>query len=360
MNPQTGQSKFNPRTRPTAVVGAGTLGSRIALMLASSGGEVRVYDARPTQLEIAERFIDSELPKLVKSRAGAVAGRVVFAKTIEPAIAGTWMVVEVVPERLDLKKTVFGDLDRLAPQDAILASNSSSYPSSQFIERVTKPSRVVNTHYYMPPEQIAVEVMSCGKTSDAVIADLMERLPLYGVVPFHVRKESVGFIFNRIWSAVKRESLEVVEEGVSTPAEVDHIFEVLLGTHGGPFRLMDKVGLDVVLDIEEHYAAIHPELPAGPRELLKHSSRKDGWALRQAKGFIPTMGKRRDAAEAYRIGLVDELLPDGHVIERAKAVSKKIIANAHRAGSIEDARVTAGPFWDGPPEFVGAVTDVTA
>jgi len=72
------------------------------------------------------------------------------------------------------------------------------------------------------------------------------------------------------------------------------------------------------------------------------------------------MGKRRDAAEAYRIGLVDELLPDGHVIERAKAVSKKIIANAHRAGSIEDARVTAGPFWDGPPEFVGAVTDVTA
>jgi 3-hydroxybutyryl-CoA dehydrogenase len=97
----------------------------------------------------------------------------------------------------------------------------------------------------------------------------MERLPLYGVVPIHVRKESVGFIFNRIWAAVKRESLEVVEEGVSTPEEVDHIFELLLGTHGGPFRLMDKVGLDVVLDIEEHYAAIHPELPSGPRELLK-------------------------------------------------------------------------------------------
>src|SRR5246127_2813805 len=160
MNPQTSQSKFNPTTRPTAVIGAGTLGSRIALMLASSGGEVRVYDAKAAQLEIAERFIDSELPKLVKSRADAVAGRVVFAKTIEPAIADTWMVVEVVPERLDLKKTIFGDLDRLAPQDAVLASNSSSYPSSQIIERVTKPSRVVNTHYYMPPEQNAVEVMS--------------------------------------------------------------------------------------------------------------------------------------------------------------------------------------------------------
>jgi 3-hydroxybutyryl-CoA dehydrogenase len=120
MNQQTGQSKFNPTTRPSAVIGASTLGSRIALMLASSGGEVRLYDAKAAQLEIAERFIDYQLPKLVKSRAGAVAGRVVFAETLEPAIADTWMVVEVVPERLDLKKTIFGDLDRLAPQDAIL------------------------------------------------------------------------------------------------------------------------------------------------------------------------------------------------------------------------------------------------
>jgi 3-hydroxybutyryl-CoA dehydrogenase len=258
---------------------------------------VRLYDAKAAQLEIAERFIDPELPKLVKSRVGALAGRIVFAKTLEPAIADTWMVVEAVPERLDLKKTIFNDLDRLAPQDAILASNSSSYPSSQIIERVTKPSRVVNTHYYMPPEQNAVEVMSCGKTSDAVIADLMERLPLYGVVPFHVRKESVGFIFNRIWAAVKRESLEVVKEGVSTPAEVDHIFQILLGSHGGPFRLMDKVGLDVVLDIEEHYAAIHPELPSGPRELLKQYIKEGRLGLKTGKGFYADYGQKApDAA----------------------------------------------------------------
>jgi 3-hydroxyacyl-CoA dehydrogenase len=198
-----------------------------------------------------------------------------------------------VPERLGIKKTIFTDLDSLAPQDAILASNSSSYPSSQIIERVTKPSRVVNTHYYMPPEQIAVEVMSCGKTSDAVIADLMERLPLYGVVPFHVRKESVGFIFNRIWAAVKRESLEVVEEGVSTPAEVDHIFEILLGTHGGPFRLMDKVGLDVVLDIEEHYAAIRPDLSAGSRKLLKQYIKEGRLGLKTGKEFYTDYEQRR-------------------------------------------------------------------
>src|SRR5262245_61168016 len=158
MSQQNDQSKFNPTNRPTAVIGGGTLGSRIALMLASSGGEVRLYDAKPAPLEIAKRFIDSELPRVVAARAGAVAGRVVYAKALEAAVADTWMVVEAVPERLDLKTTIFGDLDRVAPPDAILASNSSSYPSSQIIDRVTNASRVVSTHYYMPPEQIAVEV----------------------------------------------------------------------------------------------------------------------------------------------------------------------------------------------------------
>jgi 3-hydroxybutyryl-CoA dehydrogenase len=116
---------------------------------------------------------------------------------------------------------MFGDLDRLAPEDAILASNSSSYPTSQFIDAVSRPGRVVNTHFYRPPELNAVEVMSCGKTTDEVIAQLFERLPTYGLQPFHVLKESVGFIYNRIWAAIKRESLAVVAEGVSTPEIVD-------------------------------------------------------------------------------------------------------------------------------------------
>src|SRR5215813_11202664 len=97
---------FNPTTRPTEVIGGGTLGSRIALMLASSGGEVRLYDPKPAQLEIAERYIESEMLRLVKTRAGAAAGRVVYAKALEPAIADAWMVVEAVPERLDLKKSL--------------------------------------------------------------------------------------------------------------------------------------------------------------------------------------------------------------------------------------------------------------
>ena len=230
---------FSPTTRPTAVIGSGTLGSRIALMLASSGGEVRLYDPNADQLEVARRYVEAELPRVVAGRSGALPGRLVLSRTLQAAVADTWMVVEAIPERLDLKRKMFGDLDRLAPEDAILASNSSSYPTSQLIDAVSRPGRVANTHYYGGlPEVNVVEVMSCGKTTDEVIARLLERLPAYGLLPFHLLKESVGFIFNRIWAAIKRESLAVVAEGISTPQVVDQLFESVMGSLG-PFRRMD-------------------------------------------------------------------------------------------------------------------------
>jgi 3-hydroxybutyryl-CoA dehydrogenase len=278
-------STFSPMTYATAVIGSGTIGSRIALMLASGGGEVRLYDPNADQLEAARRYVEAELPRVVAGRSGALPGRLVLSRTIQAAVADTWMVVEAIPERLDLKRKMFGDLDRLAPEDAILASNSSSYPTSQLIDAVSRPGRVANTHYYGGlPEVNVVEVMSCGKTTDEVIARLLERLPAYGLLPFHVLKESVGFIFNRIWAAIKRESLAVVAEGISTPQVVDQLFESVMGSLG-PFRRMDKVGLDVVLDIEEHYAAIRPGIPAEPRQLLKRYIEQGRLGIKSGKGF---------------------------------------------------------------------------
>lgn len=271
--------------RPVAVIGSGTLGQRIALMLASAGGEVRLYDPNHEQAEAGRLYVERELGNVVAARQGATAGHVGVATSLEDALAEVWMAVEAVPERLDLKRKLFGDLDRLAPADAILASNSSSYPSSQFIGEVSRPERVVNTHYYMPPKQAAVEIMSCGRTDDSVIALLMERLPAYGLVPFHVLSESVGFIFNRIWAAVKREALAVVAEGASTPEDVDRIAHVLTSAPGGPFRMMDKVGLDVVLDIEEHYAATRPGVPSAPRELLRKFIDEGRLGVKSGRGF---------------------------------------------------------------------------
>jgi 3-hydroxybutyryl-CoA dehydrogenase len=271
--------------RPMAVIGAGTLGRRIALMLATRGGEVRVYDTAADQREAAVRFVERGLPALLKRVPDRSPGRIVPSAELADAVAGAWLVIEAVPERLELKKRIFAELDRLAPHDAILASNSSSYPTSEFIDDVSRPERVVNTHFYSPPELNAVEIMSCGRTDEAIIELLMETASDFGLVPFRVRRESVGFIYNRIWAAIKREALSVVAEGVATPEEVDQIFELTLGAPHGPFRRMDGVGLDVVLDIEEHYATIRDGIPEAPRRLLREYVDKRWLGAKSGRGF---------------------------------------------------------------------------
>src|SRR5258707_10389730 len=118
---------FSPTTRPTAVIGSGTLGSRIALMLASSGGEVRLYDPNADQLENARRYVEAELPRVVAGGAGALSGRFVLSRAVQAAVAETWMVVGAIPERLGPKRKKFGDLGRLSPEDAILSHKFSSF-----------------------------------------------------------------------------------------------------------------------------------------------------------------------------------------------------------------------------------------
>ena len=195
-------------------------------------------------------------------------GRAEFVARLEDAVADAWLVIESVPERLELKRQVFAQLESAAPRDAILASNSSSYASRLIVAGLWTTDRMLNTHFYMPPTQIAVDVI-LGNTSQQVLDFVMETLPDYGLRPFLVRRESTGFIFNRIWAAIKREALDVVAGGVATPTDVDEMWKLLFGTQIGPFRAMEKVGLDVVYDIEQHYAAENPTLPAGPRNLLR-------------------------------------------------------------------------------------------
>jgi 3-hydroxybutyryl-CoA dehydrogenase len=277
--------------RPITVIGCGTLGRRIALMASTRGGEVRIFDTHHRSLDEGLKYVTETLPAVISSIPGAVAARVRPETNLASAVRNAWLVVEAVPEQLNVKQSVFADLDAVAPQDAILASNSSSYPSSQLIVQVARPERVLNMHFYMPPELPIVELMSCGKTDPAIIDLLMERLPLYGLVPFRVERESVGFIFNRIWAAIKRESLSVVEEGVAKLEDIDRIWDLFTAHQPAPFRLMDRVGLDVVLAIEEHYAAVRKDVPEGPRKLLQRYVDGGRLGVKSGRGFYDDYSK---------------------------------------------------------------------
>jgi 3-hydroxybutyryl-CoA dehydrogenase len=273
--------------RPVVIDGAGTLGRRIAAVYAAGGSDVRIFDLSAEQREAARDYVEEHLAQTQQTLGlhPARRGRVEVLGDLREAVAGGWMVIEAVPERIDLKTEVFGDLDRLAEPDAILCSNSSSIPTSQMIGKVEHPERVLNTHYQQPPELNSVELMSCGETDEGVIEALMGKIPQYGLVPFWVRRESDGFIFNRIWAAIKRECLMVVEEGVAPPEDVDRMWEIFTRAGVPPFRLMDRVGLDVVLAIEEHYAAVREGVPAGPRKLLDEYIDQGRLGVKTGGGF---------------------------------------------------------------------------
>jgi 3-hydroxybutyryl-CoA dehydrogenase len=272
-------------SRPVAIIGAGTLGRRIALMFAAHGAEVRIYDLSEEQRHAAVDYVTESLPAVADRLTDVAPGQVSEQADLAEAVHNAWLVVEAIPERLELKKQIFGQLDELAPADAILASNSSSYASRLFLDNVSRPERVLNIHFYMPPKQNAVDVMSCGKADRDVIDFVLATLSKFGLFPFEARRESIGFIYNRIWAAIKREALEVVAEGVSTPAEVDKMYRINTGSAAGPFRMMDQVGLDVVLDIEEHYCAEHPEYPEGPRRLLRSYVQGGRLGVKSGAGF---------------------------------------------------------------------------
>jgi 3-hydroxybutyryl-CoA dehydrogenase len=270
--------------RPVVVIGAGTLGRRIATVFAAGGSDVRIVDTNPAQREAAIAFTIEQVPALTR-KSGRAAGTVTAHDESGPAVSGAWLIIEAVPERLEIKRPLFGELDRTADADAILATNSSSYASRLVVDEVTHRERVLNMHFALPPQNMAVELMSDGETDPAIIEFLTTRLQDFDLLPFVARKESTGFIFNRIWAAIKRESLEVVAEGVSTSEDVDAIMVANMGLTDGPFRLMDRVGLDVVLDIEEHYAAENPHLPTGPRELLHRYVDAGKLGVKSGEGF---------------------------------------------------------------------------
>lgn len=270
--------------RPVVVIGAGTLGRRIAGTLAGYGQRVHLCDVQPSSLRAGAEEANAIRARL-SAGPGRAGGEIVAFSDLPAAVVDTWLVIEAVPERLELKQELFSELDERVPPPAILASNSSSFRTSQMLNEVSRPERVLNTHFYQPPDLNAVELMSSGHTDPAIISQLAAYFAAHGLRPFHVQQESTGFIYNRVWAAIKREALMVVAEGVGTPADVDALFCATHGATLGPFALMDRVGLDVVLDIEEHYAVEREHLPTSPRTLLREYIAAGRLGVKSGEGF---------------------------------------------------------------------------
>src|SRR5271155_1071185 len=254
-------------------------------MFATRGGTVRIFAPRAEQRASAVQYVTETLPKVVADREFGEVGPAVGTGSLEEALDDAWPVVESFPEKLDSKRAAWDQSDQAARPDTIFATNSSSYPSRLMAENVRDKTRLCNTHFYMPPLFNALDLMSDGETDRGLLDTLLSVLPEFGVHPFEARKECTGFIFNRVWAAIKRESLAVVAEGVARPEDVDGMFKVNWRVPAGPFQMMDLVGLDVALDIENHYLDEFPQLPKGPRDLLQSYVDAGKLGIKTGEGF---------------------------------------------------------------------------
>ncbi len=286
----TTSTSDNQAIATIAVVGAGFLGRQIAAMTAASGREVRVTDAIPEATFATHDWLRAYLATPIADGTlewdlEDVLSRIVPVPTLADALDGADLMIEAVREELSVKRAVFAEASRLNPT-AYLATNSSSIASIQLADVVTQTDRLVNLHFFSEFwNRAMVELMGCGETSDETlqtIANFGRSLGLYCAV---VDGQSKGFIINRVWRAVKKEALKVVDEGHASPEDVDRLWAFFWGINYGPFAMMDQIGLNVIADIEDTYIAVATD-PMDRRSSTLHELVASGeLGIKSGQGF---------------------------------------------------------------------------
>jgi 3-hydroxyacyl-CoA dehydrogenase len=235
------------------VLGAGVMGSGIAQVLAIAGHETVCYDveagavAQGLEHVTAGRFgLDNAVDrgKLTRADADAALARLAFTNQFEAAAASD-LVIEAVPERLDLKVKVFRDLDRLSPPATILATNTSGLPVAAMAAATDRPDRVIGWHWASPaPVMKLAEIVVTPATSPETIATVTDLASACGKHPIVVKDNPMawGFVANRVYFAMVREAQRVVDEGIATRDEVDQLMMDCFRWPSGPFGMVKGAG----------------------------------------------------------------------------------------------------------------------
>ncbi len=242
--------------RPIAVIGAGTMGSGIAQVFATAGRQVYLRDQDEASLKRGLRSIEKSLDRLVQkgtldaAARGEALGRIRNRATAED-LADCAVAVEAVPERLDLKKAVFRELDRALPKDAILATNTSSISITELAAVTSRAPRVIGMHFMNPvPVMQLVEVVRGLDTSAETVSETMDLAKALGKTPV-LTEDRPGFVSNRVLMPMINEAAFALMEGVATRDAIDTVMRLGMNHPLGPLALADLIGLDVCLDILE-------------------------------------------------------------------------------------------------------------
>jgi 3-hydroxybutyryl-CoA dehydrogenase len=275
-----------------AVIGAGNMGHQIAMCAALAGYHVKCVDTNPEILQKAVLFSENYLKERVtKGRltgveANLAQSRLSFISKIKDAASDADLVIEAIIEKLEIKKALFANLDKICPAHTILATNSSYIVSSKIANATNRPDKVCNMHFFNPALVMKlVEVVKGSHVSDETVERVMGVATKMGKTPVLLQKEIYGFLANRFLQATRKEALQLLDTGVATFEDIDISVKNGLGYPMGPFELLDLTGIDLAYHVgmEKYQESGDPADRPSPTIVAKYE--KGEWGKKVGKGF---------------------------------------------------------------------------
>lgn len=239
-----------------AVIGAGTMGPGMAATLARAGSQVRVFDISEEVISRARGMYDMASQALDRVAAvSAPGGSVTWELNLAAALSGADLILEAIPEKLDLKRDVLAEAEKHAADDAIIATNTSGIPVTDIATALQHPARFIGMHWSNPPHLIPMIEVIAGKQTAAEVIDAIVKIIKALGYEAVVEKEVPGFVENRILYAILRECLSLVERGIVSEADMDTCVKWGIGYKLaviGPMRLLDMAGLDIYSSVARY------------------------------------------------------------------------------------------------------------
>lgn len=278
--------------RKVGVIGIGTMGQGIAIMLASKGLEVYAVDSSAEALSNGMEMIEVNLDKQIEKWAITSTEKKLVMNRIHPLqgfeeLSQCDLVIETVTEDLDIKMDVFQKIDRICRKEVILASNTSTLSLTELASATNNPDRVIGAHFIYPVGSVdLVEIVRGLKTSEETFErtkDFVENIiQKKGIMVF----ESPGFVTSRLICLLINEALHVLEEGVATVDDIDTSMRVGYSFQRGPFEMADRFGLDSVLAALERMFREYGEIKYRPSIVLKKMVRAGQLGVKTGEGFF--------------------------------------------------------------------------